>query len=56
MTKLRLQISALVFLLIVNKLSGQNNNYPLYVHGIDKDSTFIISSLGLKTGFETRYD
>ena len=55
MTKLRLQISALVFLLVVNKLTGQNN-YPLHVQAIDKDSAFIISKLGLKTAFETRYD
>ena len=55
MTQLRLQISALVFLLMVNKLEGQNN-YPLHIQGIDRDSTFIISNLGLKTAFDTRYD
>lgn len=55
MTKLGLQISALVFLLIVNKLAGQSN-YPLHIQGIDKDSAFIITKLGVKTAFTTRYD
>ena len=53
MTKLRLQISVLVFLLIGNKTIGQNN-YPLHIRSIDKDTAFIISGLDLKTTFVTR--
>ena len=55
MTKLRLQISFLVSLLICINSAGQNN-YPLHIRGIDKDSAFIISELALKTAFTTRND
>lgn len=32
------------------------NGYPLHVNGIDKDSAFLISSMGIQTMFETRND
>src|SRR5688572_23834648 len=53
MTKLRLQISVLVFLLICINAIGQNN-YLLHIKSIDKDTVFIISGLGVKTAFATR--
>jgi len=55
MTKLRLQISVLVFLLTCINSTGQNN-YLLQVRSIDMDSATIISELGLKTAFTTRND
>ncbi len=49
----RLQISVLVFWLISSNAAAQNN-YPLYIRSIDKDSSFIFSQLGLKSAFATR--
>jgi outer membrane protein assembly factor BamA len=53
MTKLRRQISVLLFLLIGNNVIGQTN-YLLHIRSIDKDSVFISSGLDLKTAFLTR--
>ena len=50
MTKLRLQILVLVFLLLSIYTPAQNN-YNLLIRGVDKDSAFIASKLGLQTGF-----
>lgn len=55
MTKLRLQISVLVFLLICITAAGQNN-YPLHIRSIDKDSAFLVLDLGVKTAFTYRND
>ncbi|MGK2863410.1 MAG: hypothetical protein ACSLE0_15870, partial [Chitinophagaceae bacterium] len=51
----RLQISVLVFLLTSSNAAGQNN-YPLHIRCVDKDSSFIFSDLGLKSIFATRND
>ena len=55
MTKLRLQISVPGFLLL-SIYSIAQNNFPLHISSIDKDSTFVISNLGLRTAFTTRND
>ncbi|MDP4261102.1 MAG: hypothetical protein Q8941_01110 [Bacteroidota bacterium] len=53
MTKLRLQISALVFFLLQIHLSAQTN-YNLYIRSADKDSAFLTGSLGIPSSFTTR--
>jgi outer membrane protein assembly factor BamA len=53
MTNLRLQISFLVCLLPHLHLSAQDN-YPLYLRGIDKDSSFLHTNLGIPSSFSTR--
>src|SRR5687767_13643747 len=53
MLKLRLQISVLVLLVICINAIGQNN-YPLHIRSVDKDSAFLISMLDVKTTFTTR--
>lgn len=55
MTKLKLQISVPFFLLLHTCLIAQGK-YPLQIRSIDKDSSFIISGLGVKTDFDTRND
>jgi outer membrane protein assembly factor BamA len=55
MTKIRLQISVLVFVLAALKVAGQNN-FPLHLRGVDRDSAELVSALGLKTSFNNRYD
>ena len=55
MTKLRLQILVPVFLLL-SVHSVAQSNFPLHISSIDKDSTFIISNLGLQTAFANRND
>jgi outer membrane protein assembly factor BamA len=52
MTKLRLPISILTFLLLSVRLPAQNN-YSLYVRCVDKDSTFIINT-GILTSFPSK--
>src|SRR5258706_296345 len=54
MTKLRLQISVLVFLLLQIHASAQNN-YSLYIRSIDKDSAFLTGSLGIPVSFSNRF-
>src|SRR5688572_7119082 len=53
MTKLvrRLLFPLILFFCLAAK--GQTG-YPLHIQGVDKDSVFLISSLQLKTTFETR--
>ena len=53
MTKLRLQILVTTFLLICIKVAGQTG-YPLLVNGIDRDSAFLVTSVGIKTNFDNR--
>jgi len=53
MTKLRLQISVLVFLSLYNTVSAQNT-YQLRMRGVDKDSAWIVSNLGIQTSFASR--
>lgn len=53
MTKLRLQISILVFLLLPVLLSAQNN-YNLYIRGVDKDSVFLVNNVGMPVAFTDR--
>jgi outer membrane protein assembly factor BamA len=54
MTKLRLQIPVLVFLLLY--LPGlTQKNYDLHIRGIDKDSAILVSQLGLQTTFPSRF-
>lgn len=55
MTSLRLQISVLVFHLFCLTAIGQNN-YSLFIKGIDKDSSFLVSNLELTTSFNSRFD
>lgn len=54
MTKLRLQISVLVFLLL-NLYTSAQNNYTLYVRGVDEDSVSLVSKLNLQTTFASRF-
>lgn len=53
MSKLRLQISVLICLLLHIHLSAQSN-YILHTRGADKDSVFLINSLGIPASFPTR--
>jgi outer membrane protein assembly factor BamA len=53
MTKLRLPISILVFLLLSVQLLAQNN-YDLHIRSVDKDSVFLTDKLGIPTSFITR--
>jgi outer membrane protein assembly factor BamA len=53
MSKLRLQISVLVSLLLHFHLSAQSN-YMLHIRGVDKDSVFLIDNLGIPASFATR--
>src|SRR5574337_1245677 len=55
MTRLRLQISVLVFHLFCLKASGQSS-YNLFIKGMDKDSSFLVSNLSLTTSFNSRFD
>jgi outer membrane protein assembly factor BamA len=53
MTKFKLQISVLVFLLLSIHATAQQN-YTLHLRGADKDSAFLVSQLGLTTSFTSR--
>ncbi len=53
MTKLRLQISVLVFLLHTLAAAAQYN-YPLFVKGTDKDSATIVALTSMQTTFANR--
>ncbi len=53
MSKLRLQISVLVSLLLHFHLPAQSN-YMLHIRGADKDSAFLIDNLGIPASFVTR--
>ena len=53
MSKLRLQIWVILFLLINLSLEAQNE-YPLYIRTIDRDSAFAVANLGLRTTFNSR--
>ncbi len=60
MTKLRLQISGLVFLFLCNYTSAQNlpdrqaGKYSIHLRGVDKDSATIVAKAGLQTSFTSR--
>jgi outer membrane protein assembly factor BamA len=60
-TKFRLQISLLVFLLLCINASAQNlpdrqaGKYNLYLRGVDKDSATIVAKTGLQTSFTSRF-
>ena len=53
MIKLRLQISVLAFMLLALNAGGQQN-YSLHIKGVDKDSTFIVSQIGVPVLFSSR--
>src|SRR5690348_15120117 len=53
MTKFKLQISAIVGLLLGCQVCAQQN-YSLHIKGVDKDSSFIVSQTGLATTFPSR--
>ena len=53
MIKFRLQISVLISLLLTTRIVGQQN-YPLQIKGVDQDSTYIISNLGITNSFTSR--
>lgn len=53
MTKLRLQISVLVCLLLSVQSTAQNN-YGLYVRSVDKDSVFLANTLNIQSSFTNR--
>jgi outer membrane protein assembly factor BamA len=53
MTKLRLQISVLVLLLLCLQAPAQNN-YSLCSKSIDKDSVFLVKQLGIPAGFPSK--
>jgi outer membrane protein assembly factor BamA len=55
MTRLRLQISVLVFHLFSLNAIGQNN-YSLLIKGVDRDSSFLVSNFSLSTSFVSRID
>lgn len=54
LTKLRLQISVLVLLLLSTYLPAQNGYY-LRTHCIDKDSSFLVSAFSLQRVFDSRF-
>ncbi len=54
MTKLRGQILVLVFLLRSLAVSAQGE-YRLQLHGVDRDSAFLISRLNISTAFSSRF-
>ncbi len=54
MTKLRLQIPVLAFLLMSMVSSGQTG-YNLYVHCVDKDSAFLQSQFAVPDSFISRF-
>ena len=53
MTKLRLQIWVILFLLI-NLSSEAQNEYSLHIRTVDRDSAFAVADLGLRTTFNSR--
>ncbi len=53
MTKLRLQIFVAAFLFLANLAMGQQR-YPLHVRGVDKDSIFLATTLGIPADFASR--
>ena len=53
MTKLRLQIWLILFLLMDLSLAAQNK-YSLLIRTVDKDSAFAVSDLGLQTSFNNQ--
>ncbi|HEX7844469.1 MAG TPA: POTRA domain-containing protein [Chitinophagaceae bacterium] len=53
MIKLKLQISVLVFLILTVCAKAQQN-YSLRIKGVDKDSVFITTQLGISTSFASR--
>jgi outer membrane protein assembly factor BamA len=53
MTKLRLQIWVILFLLVNLSLAAQSK-YSLFIRTIDRDSSFEVSTLGLQTTFNSR--
>lgn len=53
MKKIRLQISVVVLLLLSIYTSAQNK-YLLNLRGVDKDSAYLVSALGLQTEFSSR--
>lgn len=55
MSKLRLQISGLLFLLLAVKYSSAQNVYVLKMRSSDRDSTFLAEVLGVPTQFPNRF-
>ena len=53
MTKFRLQIWVILFLLVNLSLRGQNE-YSLQIRSVDRDSAFLTSNVGLRTTFSSR--
>jgi len=53
MTKFRLQIWVILFLLVNLSLKAQNE-YSLQVHSVDRDSAFLLTNVGLRTSFSSR--
>ncbi|MGB3004917.1 MAG: BamA/TamA family outer membrane protein [Chitinophagaceae bacterium] len=53
MRKFRLQISVLVFVLLIKNVSAQNK-YTLIIQGIDTEAAPIISKTGLQTQFSSK--
>lgn len=57
MIKLRLQISALVFIFLLQGVcTNAQTKYNLYLHGVDKDSAAIIAATGIETSFNSKND
>jgi outer membrane protein assembly factor BamA len=54
MRDLKLQIS--VVLLLLQLQMAAQFQYPLHIKGADKDSSFIITELGVKSSFANRYE
>lgn len=53
MTKFKLQISVLLLLWLRIDIAAQNN-YTLRLKGVDKDSTTLVSEIGIQTSFASR--
>lgn len=55
MTKSRLQISVVIFLLMNLCTAAQDNNYRLHVKGTDRDSATLVNNFGVQTRFASRF-
>lgn len=57
MIKLRLQISTLVFIFLLQGVCTKaQTKYHVYLHGVDKDSAAIIAATGMETSFDSKND
>lgn len=55
MTKSRLQISVVIFLLMGLCVAAQDNGYRLHIKGTDRDSATLVNNFGVQTRFASRF-